>query len=112
MYNRIFNFLENKCFYEKTDFYGNDILAPNAFVSAKNPSACQIECQKNTECQVWSYNTNSDGNGLNCWLKYKQGFTTYKSDRISGPKVCGKMTINLNIFQNTLIMQVCIKIFQ
>ena len=73
------------------DFYGNDVV----LLSTSNALSCQIECKKNTKCQVWTYNTASGGNGLNCWLKSKQEFTTYDSDRVSGPRICGKYILNM-----------------
>ena len=52
--------------------------------------ACQIECQENTGCNFWTYATSSGGKGLNCWLKTNGQFKQKKSNRVSGPKYCGK----------------------
>ena len=52
--------------------------------------ACQIECQKHAECNFWTFDTSSNGNGLNCWLKTRGDFKQKNLKRASGPKYCGK----------------------
>ena len=76
--------LESNCFDKYIDFYGSSIKV----VSVSNPTTCQQECQQNKECKFWTYDTSSNGIGLNCWLKNKDDFKLQKSERTSGPKYC------------------------
>ena len=78
--------LDSDCFDTNIDFYGNSIIV----VSGVNPTTCQQECQQNEECKFWTYDTASNGLGLNCWLKSKDDFKVQNSERTSGPKYCGK----------------------
>ena len=81
-------YVDSDCFKYDMDFPGNDIK----FATAKNISACQIECQQHIDCKFWSFNTASDGSGPNCWLKTKDDYKSHRPDRTSGPKHCGNVT--------------------
>ena len=76
--------LDSGCFDRNIDFYGNSVK----IVSGSNPTTCQQECQQNQNCKFWTYDTSSNGIGLNCWLKNKDDFKLQKSERTSGPKYC------------------------
>ena len=100
------NYADPECFERNVDYFGNDIK----FVSALNILACQIECQKHAECNFWTFDTSSNGNGLNCWLKTRGDFKQKNLKRASGPKYCGKDVIAVTqMYQWTLNRKMLIR---
>ena len=73
-----------ECFTENIDFYGNDL---KKFKPVPNAKDCQLKCQQTEGCKFWSY---KPVEGKDCWLKTNNNFKEDKSNRISGPKYCGK----------------------
>ena len=75
-------FFSDACFVEDMGWPGNEIgTAP---ITVDDPASCQKECQKNDECQVWSFNSGSGA----CWLKTEKASESPGGGRTSGPKFC------------------------
>ena len=86
-YSTSFSPLDVECFTENIDFYGNDL---KKFKSVSNATDCQLKCQQTEGCKFWAYKTVE---GKDCWLKTDNDFKEHKLNRISGPKYCGKQSI-------------------
>jgi hypothetical protein len=63
------------------DYPGSDIATLRGVTSAIN---CQMECQKNADCQSFTY----DLSNKNCWLKNTTPAKHELNFVISGPKKC------------------------
>lgn len=72
-------FIIENCFYKDSDYFGSDLGLVNNISSA---SQCQVECQKNPACKVWTlyYNT--------CYIKHSIPVKSTLINAVSGPAIC------------------------
>jgi len=67
-------------------------------LDVKSPKACQILCQGNRECVVWTYdNHERDSKKPDCQLHKAEGFRRRSPDIISGPRVCPNPCFDGNV---------------
>merc|ERR1719510_1106590 len=78
------------CFEYDQDSYGHDIhkgAVTNAQKGVASAAACQELCNKNADCNYFTYGSTLHPG--HCWLKSKKAKTlTAKTGLISGPKTC------------------------
>ena len=78
------------CFEYDQDSYGHDIhkgAVTNAQKGVASAAACQELCNKNADCNYFTYGSTIHSG--HCWLKSKKAKTlTAKTGLISGPKTC------------------------
>ena len=71
------------CFTDNTAWMENNVVEGRDN-EQRTTTKCQESCQRNPQCQFWSYNKN-DGR---CYLKNAKANVTPDPDYISGPKNC------------------------
>ena len=75
------HFFPDPCYFEG-GYPSNDIITTAIVVN--DAASCQKECQKNDQCQFWTFNS---GNGA-CWLKSDKTSESPGAGKTSGPKFC------------------------
>ena len=71
------------CFFEETVYPGTHIQSSP--LTTNDPASCQKECQKDDQCQFWSFNTGNGG----CKLLAELAAPESSAGGItSGPKFC------------------------
>ena len=71
------------CYEEKIAYLGND--AGGIFdQSILSPPSCQLACQKDDQCQFWTYNSSTK----KCNFKHSNKSQGEKASDTSGPKYC------------------------
>ena len=60
--------------------------------NVENPTACQTLCLNNINCNYWTFGVTFHPG--RCWLKSSDSGRRSYSGLTSGPKNCGKLTLN------------------
>ena len=79
------------CIEEDKDLSGNDLPGnPRENVDLKD---CHTLCLNNNQCHFWTYGFDHTEHYRRCWLKSSDSGRTEFKGLISGPKICGELSL-------------------